>query len=207
MDENETPPQRPVVSREFILQYRRRRFSDALAAMCSEKGFRDTTVADIVARAGTSRNAFYELFSNREEAFMTLMELGIDDLLGRVEAGCVEGGESAEARVEGGLTGAVEWVVDRPDDARACLVDAVGATDTSLVRQQEVVSRLATMLKEAAPNGTPRPDSLEEYLVSGVQFMLRQLIFAGEAERARELVPDLSGLLLAPYHSYRRRAN
>jgi AcrR family transcriptional regulator len=190
---------RPVVSREFVLDYRRRRFAVALAAMCARRGFRNTTVADIVAEAGTSRNAFYELFADRDEAFMTMMELAIEDLLGRVEAGCARAGEDPRARVDGGLAGAVEWIAARPDEAHACMVDAAGATPTSMKRQLEVLSRLGEMLKEAAPNGTPRPPALEEMLVGGVHSILRRLVVEGEAARAEELLPDLSGILLAPY--------
>ena len=199
MNGSKQRPRRPLVPREVLLGYRRRRFADALARMCTEHGFRDTTVAEIVAEAGTSRNGFYELFANRDEAFMTLMELGTGDLLERVEAGCARGGEDPRARVEAGLAAAVDWIVERPHDARACLVDAAGATPTSLVRQQEVLTQLAAMLRKAAPNGTPRPPALEDYLVGGVHLLLRQLIVDGEADRARELAPDLSGVLLGPY--------
>jgi AcrR family transcriptional regulator len=190
-----------VVPREVILVYRRRRFADALAALCAERGFRNATVADIVARAGTSRNSFYELFANREEAFMTMMELGLGDLLERVEAGCAAAGEDPRSRVEAGLAAAVDWILERPDDARACMVDAAGATAGSLARQHEVLARLGAMLKEAAPNGTPRPAALEDYLVGGVHLVLRQLVIDGEAARAREMVPDLAGVLLGPYLS------
>ena len=52
---------------------RRQRLLDGLAASITSGGFRDTTVADIVRRARTSRRTFYEHFSSREECLIALL--------------------------------------------------------------------------------------------------------------------------------------
>lgn len=52
---------------------RRQRLLDGLAASIIEDGFRDTTVADVVRRARTSRRTFYEHFSSREECLIALL--------------------------------------------------------------------------------------------------------------------------------------
>jgi AcrR family transcriptional regulator len=51
----------------------RRRLLDGLAASIVEDGYRNTTVADIVRRARTSRRTFYEHFSSKEECFVALL--------------------------------------------------------------------------------------------------------------------------------------
>jgi AcrR family transcriptional regulator len=51
----------------------RRRLLDGLAASIAEKGYRATTVADVVRRARTSRRTFYEHFAGREECFVALL--------------------------------------------------------------------------------------------------------------------------------------
>lgn len=51
----------------------RQRLLDGLAASITEGGFRDTTVADVVRRARTSRRTFYEHFSSREECLIALL--------------------------------------------------------------------------------------------------------------------------------------
>lgn len=51
----------------------RQRLLDGLAASIIEDGFRDTTVADIVRRARTSRRTFYEHFAGKEECFIALL--------------------------------------------------------------------------------------------------------------------------------------
>jgi AcrR family transcriptional regulator len=51
----------------------RQRLLDGLAASITEDGYRNTTVADIVRRARTSRRTFYEHFSDKEACFVALL--------------------------------------------------------------------------------------------------------------------------------------
>lgn len=45
-----------------------------MAESIAEKGYRETTVADIVAHARTSRRTFYEHFNDRADCFLALFE-------------------------------------------------------------------------------------------------------------------------------------
>ncbi|MGN6607586.1 MAG: TetR/AcrR family transcriptional regulator [Jatrophihabitans sp.] len=51
----------------------RQRLLDALAETVTERGYRDTTIADIVRQARTSRRTFYEHFASKEECFLELL--------------------------------------------------------------------------------------------------------------------------------------
>ena len=51
----------------------RRRLLHALAESIEENGYRDTTVANIVRRARTSRRTFYEHFADKEACFLALL--------------------------------------------------------------------------------------------------------------------------------------
>jgi AcrR family transcriptional regulator len=51
----------------------RQRLLDGLAASIAETGYRNTTVADIVRRARTSRRTFYEHFADKEACFAALL--------------------------------------------------------------------------------------------------------------------------------------
>nr|WP_042188679.1 TetR/AcrR family transcriptional regulator [Kibdelosporangium sp. MJ126-NF4]CTQ97872.1 transcriptional regulator, TetR family [Kibdelosporangium sp. MJ126-NF4] len=50
----------------------RQRLLDGLAASIEESGYRNTTIADIVRHARTSRRTFYEHFASREESLGAL---------------------------------------------------------------------------------------------------------------------------------------
>jgi AcrR family transcriptional regulator len=63
-----------TVTTPQLQQTFRRRLLDALAESIVEVGYRDTTVADIVRRARTSRRTFYEHFAGKEECFIELQK-------------------------------------------------------------------------------------------------------------------------------------
>lgn len=51
----------------------RRRLLDAMAASIADKGYANTTVADIVRGARTSRRTFYEYFADRQSCLIALL--------------------------------------------------------------------------------------------------------------------------------------
>lgn len=53
----------------------------ALAAVVAEKGYPDTTVAEIVDRASTSQRTFYEHFKNKEDAIVAALDSGSAHML------------------------------------------------------------------------------------------------------------------------------
>lgn len=64
----------------------RLRLLDGLAAAIAERGYRTTTVADIVRQARTSKRTFYDQFASKEECFLELLRVDVDNLGGNIEA-------------------------------------------------------------------------------------------------------------------------
>jgi AcrR family transcriptional regulator len=62
----------------------RLRLLDGLAAAINDKGYRDTTVADIVRHARTSKRTFYDQFASKEECFIELLRANNAALIGRI---------------------------------------------------------------------------------------------------------------------------
>jgi AcrR family transcriptional regulator len=58
----------------------RRRLVDGLAASIEERGYRSSTIADIVRHAGTSKRTFYLHYGSKEECFYELLYLMDADL-------------------------------------------------------------------------------------------------------------------------------
>ncbi len=56
----------------------------ALAAAVAEKGYPETTVADVVERAATSQRTFYEHFANKEEAMIAALDSGSAQMLATI---------------------------------------------------------------------------------------------------------------------------
>jgi AcrR family transcriptional regulator len=64
----------------------RHRVLDGLAASIGERGYRDTTVADIVRHARTSKRTFYEQFASKEECLIELLRKNNEDLIANIQA-------------------------------------------------------------------------------------------------------------------------
>ncbi|MGH3678196.1 MAG: TetR/AcrR family transcriptional regulator [Mycobacterium sp.] len=75
----------PVVVDDAASPFRRR-LLDGLAASISARGYRDTTVADIVRHARTSKRTFYGEFSSKEECFVELLAAGNREMIARIRA-------------------------------------------------------------------------------------------------------------------------
>jgi AcrR family transcriptional regulator len=62
----------------------RRRLLDGLAASISERGYRDTTVADIVRHARTSKRTFYREFDTKQACFTELLWTANQDMIAQI---------------------------------------------------------------------------------------------------------------------------
>lgn len=67
----------------------RLRLLDGLATSIGERGYRTTTVADIVRHARTSKRTFYDHFTGKEQCFLELLSADIEEL-GESIAGAVD---------------------------------------------------------------------------------------------------------------------
>ncbi|MEV6253292.1 TetR/AcrR family transcriptional regulator [Nocardia sp. NPDC051911] len=64
----------------------RRRLLDAMAAAVRERGYQDSTVADVVRYARTSRRTFYEHFTSKQDCFIALLSEHHKDMIQRIDA-------------------------------------------------------------------------------------------------------------------------
>jgi AcrR family transcriptional regulator len=58
----------------------RLRLLEGLAASIRERGYRTTTVADIVRHARTSKRTFYDQFASKEQCFLQLLQVEIENM-------------------------------------------------------------------------------------------------------------------------------
>lgn len=64
----------------------RRRLLDGLADSIAERGYRASTVADIVRGARTSKRTFYDHFASKEECLLELLRVDNEELALRIQA-------------------------------------------------------------------------------------------------------------------------
>ena len=172
---------------------------DALAELTAEKGYEATKISDIVRRAGVARKTLYDNFEGKEEVFLGAFDAARDEMLSRVRQGGEEAGEDWRDRIEAGLAAFLDYVAEQPTLARMCMIEALSATPTTTKRYEEALETFVEMARKTLPADGHLPDTIAETAVGGVAWIVYQQIRRGEAERAEDLLPELTEFMLAPY--------
>jgi AcrR family transcriptional regulator len=172
---------------------------DAVAELTAEQGYEATKIADIVRRAGVARKTLYDNFDGKEEVFLATFDAGAAEFLARVEAACSAAEGGWPQQVEAALEAFLGFIAEQPALAKMCMVEALSATPAAGERRDAALQKIVGIVRDAAPDDAGLPDTIEETLVGGVSWIVYQLIRRGEAERAPELLPELSEFVLAPY--------
>ena len=172
---------------------------DALAELCAEQGYEATKISDIVRRAGVARKTLYDNFEGKEEVFLATFDSAVEEIVRRVEGSCAEADGGWEARVEAGLAAFLGYVAERPAGARLCLIEALSATPAATRRYEAALGAFVEMVGRNLPSDDRLPETIVETLVGGVAWIVYQQIRRHEAERAGDLLPELSEFMMAPY--------
>ncbi|HMC50721.1 MAG TPA: helix-turn-helix domain-containing protein [Solirubrobacterales bacterium] len=201
---------RPALSREFIAVHKKRRIMDAIAELTAEQGYDATKIGDIVRRAGVARKTLYDNFEGKEEVFLATFDAAVDEALQRIEADCAAVEGDWEERVQAGLAAFLACVAEKPALARMCMIEALSATQAATERYEAAMQRFVDLAKRTVPQDDQLPETIEETLVGGVAWIVYQQIRRKEAEKAEDLLPELSEFMLAPFHGAaeaQKRAN
>ncbi len=91
----------------------RERLIAGMAASIEEKGYRSTSVADVVRIARTSRRTFYEQFEDRDACFLALFEATIEEMMREI-ALAVRANAPWEELIESAVAAYLDSVAVRP---------------------------------------------------------------------------------------------
>src|ERR1700743_2502401 len=91
----------------------RDRLIAAMATSIEEKGYRETTVADVVRIARTSRRSFYEHFVDRDACYLALFD-AVNDALMAAVAAAINVEEPWERQIDKALGSYLDAVAAQP---------------------------------------------------------------------------------------------
>jgi AcrR family transcriptional regulator len=91
----------------------RRRLLDGLAASIGERGYRATTVADIVRHARTSKRTFYSHFPSKEQCFLELLHADGENLANEIRD-AVDANADWQAQIRQAVEAYVSHIEARP---------------------------------------------------------------------------------------------
>ncbi len=203
------PGGRHGLAPEAVAESQRARLLTAMADAVSERGYAETGIADLIARAGVSRKTFYEQFEGKDECFAVAygeeMERLIDVTLSAFEA---EGPPWAR-RLRAALTALCGALAGNPAVARLCFVEGLDAGPATTARRREALRGLLPLFEAAPVEGvgdSPFGESLRMGRIGDLAEMLRQEIAAGAGAGLPRLVPELTYLMALPFLGPERAA-
>lgn len=196
------------LSRQQILESQRERLLAAIAHEVAARGYRATTITEVVKLASVSTRDFYEHFESKEECFVAAFE-AVRGHLEELVVTAIADEPDWTHQLIAALRTALQFFAAEPDLARLCLVEPVSATPKIAIYFREAV--LACVPAVAAgraetPGGDALPESTEDSLLGGMLSLATRSILAGETERLPTLLPDLVEFALSPYLGAERAA-
>ena len=125
----------------------RRRLLDGLHDSIVERGYRETTVADIVRHARTSKRTFYDHFASKEQCFIELLTANNEDLVTTLRD-AIDGNAPWQEQVRQAVTAYVGTIEANPEVTLSWIreLPALGEEARPMLRRG--FSRLATALTE-----------------------------------------------------------
>jgi AcrR family transcriptional regulator len=130
----------------------RDRLIKAIAASIEDKGYRDTTVADIVRIARTSRRTFYEHFEDRVACYLALFDAVNDETMAHI-ATAVHPDEPPGEQVDRALDAYIDSITAQPALYRSFVRELPALGRAGADRQLAVIERFAELLVGLVESG------------------------------------------------------
>ena len=123
----------------------RGRLLGGLAQSITDRGYRATTVADVVRNAKTSKRTFYDEFASKEECFVDLLRANNADLIERITT-AVDPDAAPDDQIDSAVDAYVAHIESRPAVTLSWIREAPGLGDLARPLNRVAMQQLTDML-------------------------------------------------------------
>jgi AcrR family transcriptional regulator len=194
------PRGRHRLTREEVLASQRGRMLAAMGEAAGEKGYVATSVADVIKRAGVSRETFYEHFSNKEDCFIAAYDTGVEAMMGVMLEALGEATGDPFERLDHVFGAYLDALVSEPAFARASLVESYAAGPRAVARRADLLDGFVAVITETLGVKSKDDRFACEAVVAAVSSMVTMRVGAGridELPALREPIVKLARRVLA----------
>ncbi len=170
----------------------------ALAAVVSEKGYQETTVADIVERAKTSGRTFYEHFNSKEDAMVAALDSGSQKMLAEAMPAFNRAHDWPQ-KIQATQEAMFSFGVLEPEYALLGAVEIFGAGTRALEKREKVTEGMELLLAEGYKVNPDVPPITAEAIGGALYQLFYDFTRQRGAERLAEIVPPVVYVTLAPF--------
>ncbi|OBB90193.1 TetR/AcrR family transcriptional regulator [Mycolicibacterium peregrinum] len=174
------PRHRHGLSRAEVRHSQETRVRVATVEVVAERGYAGASVREIASRAGISTKTFYELYSDKEVAFLATYA-AVDIVVERMREASTSV-TTARAAVEAGLVAYLSTLAANPAFTQSLVVEAVASTNRIRERRTQGLRDFASVLVEGlrrvrGPAGPdPMPTAGDEILLIGALGAVNELV-------------------------------
>ncbi len=184
------PRGRHGLSREQVEADQRLRILMGMAEAMRAKGYVGTPVAEILKRAGVSRETFYQLFADKLDAFLAAFDLVGEILIDRLALALDGPGEPVE-RLERAITTYLDTLAAEPGYARLFLVEVYAAGPNAMARRTVIQQQIVDALVDLLDAGSPAGRFACQVIVAAVSAMITGPLVTDDLDALRALGPPI----------------
>jgi len=196
------PPGRPGLSKEEVAENHRQRILLAAARLAEKKGYTATTIAEITKVARVDGRAFYAAFSDKQEAFMAVHEIGVQQVMTATAGAFFAGGSSWPDRIWEAGRALFQFLENNPLIAHVGFVEAYAVGPGAVQRVEESHVTFTIFLQEGyqheSQSSPPSRLALEAIITTIFEFVYHQTRDSPKPQISG-LMGQMAFLAMAPF--------
>lgn len=180
--------------RDILSPSERERVLRAMARICAERGYEATTVAEVAAEAGVEEDVFAEMFGNKEQCMLAVIDAAASETIAAVSTAYKPDRSPWDSAVFG-IKAILEMMAANPSLAYVSYIAARQMAPPGVARAREAGVRiLAAMMNRtrAYSDTSQQPPAAALAALGGAEAVVRREISAGRTEQLPRLLPDLA---------------
>jgi AcrR family transcriptional regulator len=185
--------------RRFVVHNRHEHIQAAAVRTVATKGYHATQVRDICETAHISISCFHEHFTDKEQAVLSGVEAGVDQVMGFCQEVYRNSSTWTDA-IWDGLGAYAEWARTEPEFVRTGLVEILSIGPAALELLSSLMDAFAIFLKPGYELLDPSAaGTLDEPICQRVFEMLHLHVSHDSPQTVYTLVPELARTALTPF--------
>ena len=174
----------------------RSRLLEGMAIAVSQKGYADTTIADVVREASVSRRTFYEHFQSKSECLIALYEAASHNAL-KVLRTAIDPAHPWQTQVERALGAYFEALAANPLLLRTLYIEILGLGQEGLAARRRVNREIAQLMLDVVNGASPGQLAAQMAMavVGGINELVLEYIERDDEEKLVELVAPAAQLV------------
>ena len=176
------PRGRHGLTREEVVTSQRMRMLEAMGEAVAEKGYVSTSVADVIKRAGVSRETFYEQFDDKEACFLAAYDTIVELMLGQIALALADASGDPLDKLSRALKAYLEAMASEPKFTKTFLIDVYAAGPKALERRHDVQQRFVDTVAALLGARTKRDRFACEAYVAAISSLVTTRVGAGRTD-------------------------